>query len=95
VGNIIEADIRTRKAIDNAILLAMKILEQMGARMVTVIEYSKSFHSKDADHRLLYCFLPRLPESPGAFSEAQMRWINGHFPEDFAAACRSVRAGLD
>jgi len=37
---------------------------------------------------LLYAFLPRLPESPGAFSEAQLRWINGHYPEDFAAACR-------
>jgi len=37
---------------------------------------------------LLYAFLPRLPESPGAFSEAQLRWINGHYPEDFAASCR-------
>jgi hypothetical protein len=24
----------------------------------------------------------------GAFSEAQLRWINGHYPEDFASACR-------
>ena len=37
---------------------------------------------------LLYAFLPRLPESPGAFSEAQLRFINGHYPEDFAAVCR-------
>ena len=25
----------------------------------------------------------------GAFSEAQMRFINGHYPEDFALACRT------
>jgi hypothetical protein len=37
---------------------------------------------------MVYAFLPRLPESPGAFSEAQLRWINGHYPEDFALACR-------
>jgi hypothetical protein len=24
----------------------------------------------------------------GAFSEAQLRYINGHYPEDFAIACR-------
>ena len=42
----------------------------------------------DAEQHLLYVFLPRLPESPGGFSEAQLRWINGHYPEDFAAACR-------
>lgn len=90
VGNILEADTGTRKSVDAAILIAMKVLEQMGAKMITVIEYSKSFHSADTDHRLLYCFLPRLPESPGAFSEAQLRWINGHYPEDFAVVCRSV-----
>lgn len=90
VGNILEADTGTRKSLDAAILLAMKVLEQMGAKMITSIEYSKSFHFTDTDHRLLYCFLPRLPESPGAFSEAQLRWINGHYPEDFAAACRSI-----
>ncbi len=89
VGNILEADTSTRKSLDAAILLAMKVLEQMGAKMITTIEYSKSFHSTDSDHRLLYCFLPRLPESPGAFSEAQLRWINGHYPEDFAVVCRS------
>ena len=56
--------------------------------MITVFEYSKRFDRKDHDQRLLYTFLPRLPESPGAFSEAQLRWINGHYPEDFALACR-------
>jgi hypothetical protein len=88
-GNILEADTDTRFAIDRAMLIAMKILSAMGARMITVIEYAKRFDSNDKDQRLLYTFLPRLPESPGAFSEAQMRWINGHYPEDFAVACRN------
>ncbi|MGB5421853.1 MAG: hypothetical protein WBN03_06825 [Desulfobacterales bacterium] len=88
VGNILETDTRTRASLDRAILITMKILTALGARMVTVIEYAKRFDSNDEDQRLLYAFLPRLPESPGAFSEAQMRWINGHYPEDFAAACR-------
>jgi len=61
----------------------------MGARIITGIEYSKRFDDPDMDQRLLYCFLPRLPQSPGAFSEAQLRWINRHYPEDFAAACRT------
>jgi galactose-1-phosphate uridylyltransferase len=88
VGNILEADLKTRQSIDHAILSAVQILEKMGAKMITCIEYSKSFDSDNDDQRLLYAFLPRLPESPGAFSEAQLRWINGHYPEDFAAACR-------
>ena len=88
-GNILEIDSRVREAVDTAILLAMKLLEAMGAALVTVIEIAKPFVSADEDQRLLYCFLPRMPQSPGAFSEAQLRWINGHYPEDFAAACRS------
>ncbi len=88
VGNILEADLKTRRAIDHAILSAVQILEKLGAKMITCIEYSKAFDADDNDQRLLYSFLPRLPESPGAFSEAQLRWINGHYPEDFAAACR-------
>jgi hypothetical protein len=88
VGNILEADSRTRASLDRAILVTMKILTALGARMVTVIEYAKRFGNEDDDQRLLYAFLPRLPDSPGAFSEAQMRWINGHYPEDYAAACR-------
>lgn len=56
--------------------------------MITSIEYSKPVVKGDDDQRLLVAFLPRLPESPGAFSEAQLRWINGHYPEDFALACR-------
>jgi hypothetical protein len=90
VGNILEADTDVRGSLDHAMLLCMKILEKMGAKMVTTIEYSKRFDSDDNDQRLLYSFLPKLPESPGAFSEAQLRWINGHYPEDFAAACRAA-----
>jgi hypothetical protein len=87
-GNILETDSRTRECLDRAILVTMKVLTAMGARMITVIEYAKRFDGADDDHRLLYAFLPRLPQSPGAFSEAQLRWIIGHYPEDFAAACR-------
>ena len=87
VGNILEADTAMRRSLDNALLVAMRVLTTLGATMITVIEYSKRF-SNDDDQRLLYSFLPRLPESPGAFSEAQLRWINGHYPEDFAEACR-------
>lgn len=90
VGNIIEADRPTRQSIDRAMLVAVKALAALGARMVSTIEYSKRFDSDDSDQRLIYAFLPRLPESPGAFSEAQLRWINGHYPEDFAAACRKT-----
>lgn len=89
VGNVLEADTETRASLDRAILAAVKTLSAMGAEMITTIEYSKRFGSGDTDQRLLYAFLPKLPESPGGFSEAQLRWINGHFPEDFAIACRS------
>lgn len=88
VGNIVEADEEMRRSLDRGLLIAMRILTSLGAAMVTVIEYSKRFHRLDSNQRLLYVFLPRLPESPGAFSEAQLRWINGHYPEDFALACR-------
>lgn len=88
VGNIVEADSRMRRSIDRAIWIAAQVLAAMGARMITCIEYSKPVDDGDGDQRLLMAFLPKLPESPGAFSEAQLRWISGHYPEDFAAACR-------
>lgn len=91
VGNILEAAHSVRDSIDRAMLVAVRILEAMGARMITAIEYAKALdQGADTGQRLMYAFLPRLPESPGAFSEAQLRWINGHYPEDFAAACRSA-----
>ncbi|HSO20170.1 MAG TPA: hypothetical protein VLT88_11955 [Desulfosarcina sp.] len=88
VGGIVEADASMRRSLDRGIFNAVRVLGAMGARMITSIEYSKPFVGGDADQRLLMAFRPRLPESPGAFSEAQLRWINGHFPEDFAQACR-------
>jgi hypothetical protein len=99
VGNIVEADTKTRAALDRALLVTARTLSALGARMITAIEYAKRIGDRDDDQRLLYALLPKLPESPGAFSEAQLRWINGHFPEDFAAACRrrlpSVLASID
>lgn len=88
VGNIVEADTPMRRSLDKGIFAAFRMLGAMGARMITSIEYSKPVVKGDDDQRLLVAFLPRLPESPGAFSEAQLRWINGHYPEDFALACR-------
>jgi hypothetical protein len=88
VGNILEADAETREALDQAMLLAQKLLAALGARLVTSIEFSKRLDDRHNGQRLLYSFLPKLPYAMGAFSEAQLRWINGHFPEDFAAACR-------
>ncbi len=89
VGNILEADTPTRASLNKGIYLAQCALAGRGARMVTSIEYPKRLGAKgEKGQHLLYCFLPRLPESPGAFSEAQLRYINGHYPEDFAAVCR-------
>lgn len=87
VGNILEADAETRQAIDAGILMALHVLTGIGARLVTSIEYPKRFGAA-IDQRLLYSFLPKLPYAPGAFSEAQLRFICGHYPEDFARACR-------
>jgi hypothetical protein len=86
-GNILETDLQVRTSLDTGILCAQKILAALGARMVTTIEYAKRIQT-DSHQPLIYAFLPRLPESPGAFSEAQLRFINGHYPEDFAAVCR-------
>jgi len=87
-GNIIEADINMRQSLDRAILTAVKTLESLGAQFVTSIEFSKRFGLADTDQRLLYSFIPKLPYAPGTFSEAQLRWISGCYPEDFAHACR-------
>ena len=92
VGNILEADLDTRRSIDLAILKAVTALAGLGARMITSFEISKRFFSS-SDQRLMYSFLPKHPQSPGAFSEQQGRWITGHFPEDFASACRRVLEG--
>jgi len=91
VGNVLEADSAVRRSIDRAILIAQHIFAGLGARMVTSLEYSKRL-GLDNGQRLLYAFLPKLPWSMGAFSEAQQRYISGHFPEDFAAACRAEKS---
>jgi hypothetical protein len=91
-GNILETDERCRASLDRAMLLAVRTLCAMGGRMITSIEYSKRFTDRGTDQRLLYSFLPKLPYAPGAFSEAQLRFICGHYPEDFAAACRTALA---
>lgn len=94
VGNIVEADTSVRNSLDTGILMAQKALAGIGARMVTTIEYPKRIGPKgELGQPLLYAFLPRLPESPGAFSEAQLRFINGHYPEDFAAVLRRQLPG--
>lgn len=87
-GNVLEADPRIRDSLDRAILLTMKMLENLGVEMFTAFEISKRFDNPNPDQRLLYCFLPRHPQSPGGFSEFQQRWISNHYPEDFAKACR-------
>ncbi|HDQ39875.1 MAG TPA: hypothetical protein ENN39_02440 [Desulfonatronum sp.] len=92
VGNILEANADCRRSLDRAMLTAQKILEGLGARMVSSFEYSRRLDSPDRDQRLLYAFLPKLPYAPGGFSEAQLRNIVGHYPEDFAAACREALA---
>jgi hypothetical protein len=89
VGHVLEADPDLRRSLDRAILVALRVLGAMGARLITTIEYAKRFSDTDTEQHLLYAFLPKLPESPGAFTEAQMRWILGHYPEDFAIACRA------
>ncbi len=88
-GNILEAGQDIRQSLDSHILAAVKILSRLGAKMITCFEMSKRFNHT-SDQRLMYCFLPKHPRSPGAFSEQQGRWITGHFPEDYAQCCRDV-----
>ena len=90
VGNILEADIDCRNAIDTGIWKVQQILETLGAKMVTTIEYAKRVTNFTSEQHLIYDFLPKLPGAPGTFSEAQLRWIAGIYPEDFAAACRNA-----
>lgn len=87
VGNVVEADAAVRCSLDRGILKAQQVLAALGTTMVTSIEYSKRIGQNNGQ-RLLYAFLPKLPWSMGGFSEAQGRFILGHYPEDFAVACR-------
>lgn len=87
-GNILEADVEIRASLDRALLLTMKVLENLGVKMFVALEIPKRLDNPDIDQRLLYCFLPRHPQSPGGFSEFQQRWISNQYPEDFARTCR-------
>ncbi len=87
-GNILEADAETRELLDKAILSALKILEKVGASMITAYEISGRFGAKGTGQKMLYSFLPVVPSSPAGWCEKQDRWIVGHYPEDFAKKCR-------
>lgn len=90
-GNILETNSTCRSSLNRSILLAQKIYSRMGAKLVTSIEYSKRICNRELRNQpLLYSLLPKLPYSMGAFSEAQLRYISGHYPEDFAAKCRTT-----
>jgi hypothetical protein len=93
-GNIVEADTGVRHSLDRAILLTMKILANLGVELFSAFEISKRLDNADQDQRLLYCFFPRHPQSPGGFSEFQQRWICNHYPEDFAKVCRDLAGDL-
>ncbi len=90
VGNILEADGKTRDSLDTGLFIGAKVLHGLGAGMITNIECSKRFNWENDDQRLLYRLLPKLPYSGGSFTEAQLRWINDHYPEDFATACKKM-----
>jgi hypothetical protein len=97
-SNILEADTALRASLDHAMLVAIQTLETLGAQMVTAVELSGRFDrqglgqdpNQDVEQHLLYSFIPKLPYAPGTFSEAQLRWISGCYPEDFAQACRKT-----
>jgi diadenosine tetraphosphate (Ap4A) HIT family hydrolase len=92
VSHVLAADTAVRNALDTAILRAMQALETLGADMVTGIELSGRFDDSDSGQHLIYSFIPRLPYAPPTFSEAQLRWISGAYPEDVAQACRQALA---
>ncbi len=87
-GQRVGADAAVRRSIDLGILKAQQVLSGLGAASVTAIEYPKRLAALANGQRLLYAFLPKLPRSMGAFSEAEGRFILGHYPEDSARACR-------
>ena len=62
------------------------LVDMKGAEIIE--SFSKRFDLQNSDQHLLYSFIPRLPYAPDTFSEAQLRWISGCYPEDFAHACR-------
>jgi hypothetical protein len=92
IPHVLAADTAVREALDLGILKAVQTLEKLGAQMVTGIELSARFDTDHLNQHLIYSFIPRLPYAPPTFSEAQMRWITGVYPEDLARACRDILA---
>jgi hypothetical protein len=90
VPHVLAADTKVRDALDLAILKAVQLLETLGAQMVTGIELSARFDASIPDQHMIYSFIPRMPYAPPTFSEAQLRWIAGVYPEDLARACRNI-----
>ncbi|WP_321494070.1 hypothetical protein [uncultured Desulfobacter sp.] len=88
--HVLCADTAIRKSLDTGIRIAIQTLETLGVQMVTSVEFSGRFNSLVTSQHLVYSFVPRLPYAPGTFSEAQMRFIAGCYPEDFAFACRNA-----
>lgn len=86
--HILAADTATRTSLDRAMRVATQALETLGAQMITSVEFSGRFTAENTGQHLVYSFIPRLPYAPGTFSEAQLRWICGCYPEDLADACR-------
>ncbi len=95
-GNIFETNTQCRLSCNIGLLKAQQVLARLGATMVTSIEFSKRLGERDRQNQpLLYSLLPKIPYSMGGFSEAQLRFILGHYPEDFAEACRQELAGKE
>jgi hypothetical protein len=90
VPHVLAADTAVRDALDLAILKAVQLLETLGAQMVTGIELSARFDASVPDQHMIYSFMPRMPYAPPTFSEAQLRWISGVYPEDLARTCRNI-----
>ncbi|WP_320044427.1 hypothetical protein [uncultured Desulfobacter sp.] len=88
--HVLAADAATRNALDTGIRIAIQAQEALGAQLVTSVEFSGRFNSPVPGQHIVYSFIPRLPYAPGTFSEAQMRFIGGCYPEDFAFACRQA-----
>ncbi|WDP92074.1 MAG: hypothetical protein HUN04_21065 [Desulfobacter sp.] len=91
-AHVLALDTDTRRSVDVAMLTAVQALESLGADMITSVEFSGRFSGPGHGQHLVYSFIPRLPYAPGTFSEAQLRWITGCYPEDVAAACRQAIA---
>ena len=90
VPHVLAADTAVRDALDLAILKAVQTLETLGVQMVTGIELSARFDASASKQHMIYSFIPRMPYAPPTFSEAQLRWITGVYPEDLARACRNI-----